>query len=138
MFVGQLLKEISHRPAFAAVCLFDPAADAAYRFEELLVIKEFLVGLCALDHYLGLAVHGENGRFAGLLQLANYVLGVSLEFAKRLNIGEVETHALNLHEIACFSKGAILTIWNRGKQPVRSLHLDRREGYHRAYTTADS
>lgn len=107
-------KEGAERPSFAAVRLVKPTADAANRFEELLVFKKFLVGFCALDHDLGLAIHCEDGGFPGLFQLANEVLRISLKIAQGVDVCEIEAHALNLHEIACSCERGYPASLNQG------------------------
>ena len=89
MLAGKLLQQGAHGPSFAPSCLFEPTADPSNRLKKLLAIEKFLVGLRALDDNLGLAIDGEHSRFAGLLQPANVVLGVSLELAQRVNVAQV-------------------------------------------------
>ena len=48
-----------------------------------------------------MAVDGQNGGFTGLLELADMLLGVALKVAQGVDIGEVDSNNINLHEIAC-------------------------------------
>lgn len=60
------------RPSPRFACS-SPPADAANRFKQLLVIKQFLIGFRTLDHEVAVAIHREDCQFARLLQLANVV-----------------------------------------------------------------
>jgi len=74
--------------------LFQPAADAADAVQQLAVVQEFLIRCGALHNHLRFCVHGENGRLAGLLQLADVNLGVTLKVAQRMDVDEVRpSHA---------------------------------------------
>ena len=57
MLAGELLKKGAHWTACATVGLFKPSADTSNCFEELLVIEQFLVSLCTLNHDFSLAIH---------------------------------------------------------------------------------
>ena len=89
MLAGELLQQGAQGPSFAPFCLLEPTADPSNRLQKLLAIEKFLVGLQTLDDNLGLAIDGEHSRFAGLLQPANIILGVSLELAQRVNVAQV-------------------------------------------------
>ena len=99
MFAGELVEEGAHGPAFPATRLFKSTADASNRFEQVLVVEKLLVGCCALDHDLGLAVYREDSGLPGFFKLANHILSVSLKFAQGVDVGKIQTHTMNLHEI---------------------------------------
>jgi len=84
------LEPRAHRPALAALGLFESAADTANRFEELLIIEQLLVRLCTLNNHLGLSVDCEYGRPARLLQATNVIPGVALELAQEMDITQRE------------------------------------------------
>lgn len=70
MLFCKSFKELAHRATFASLCLLKPAAHAANALQKLLAVKQLLVGLRALNNYLGLPVEGEYYWFSGILELA--------------------------------------------------------------------
>ncbi len=104
MLTCQRFQELSHRAAFAALCLFQTAADDSHALKKLLVLNEPLVGVGALNNDLSLAVDGQHGWRAGLFELGDMVAGVALKIAQGVDVREVHGHAVNLHEIACSDK----------------------------------
>jgi len=92
MFTGESLDELSHRTAFTAFRLFESSADAANVIQKFLIGEKLLIGFSTLDHDLRLAVDGEHGRMASLLELADVIARVPLKFAKRVDVEEIDRH----------------------------------------------
>ena len=90
MLTRQGLQKFPHRPAFAALRLFETPADAAQVFEDLLIVDQLLIRFRTLHHYLRLAVHGKDGGIAGRFEFRDVVACVALELAEGVDIGEVE------------------------------------------------
>jgi hypothetical protein len=97
VLAGECFEEISHWPAFSSLGLFQSAADPANALQEFAIVEEPLIRFGALHHNLGVAVHREDSGFACLLQLPDVVLRVPLKVAQGMDLGEVYSHAFNLH-----------------------------------------
>ncbi len=81
MLFCKSFKELAHRTAFASFCLLGSAAHAADALQKLLAVEQLLVGLSALNNYLGLPIYGEYYWLSRILKLAKVISGVALEIA---------------------------------------------------------
>jgi hypothetical protein len=79
---GKGFEELSYRAPFPPLGLLQAPAHATNALEQFLVIEELLIGFGALDHDLCLAVDGQHSRVACLLEFANVIARVALEFAQ--------------------------------------------------------
>jgi len=86
VFAGKGFEELPYRTPFAALSLLETPTDTTNTFEQFLVVEQLLISFSALDHDLCLAVDGQHRRIARLLELADVVARVSLEFAQRVDV----------------------------------------------------
>ena len=94
MLFPEAFQEPPHPAALAALSLFQAAADAADAFKKFLIVKKLLIRLGALHDNFRLPVDGEDHRLPGLLQVLNMLARIPLEFAERVDIGELHCHTM--------------------------------------------
>jgi hypothetical protein len=87
VLAGERFEEISHRPAFSSLGLFQSAADPANAFQEFVIVEELLIRFGALHHNLGLAVHRQDGGLARLFELPDVGLRIPLKVAQGTDLG---------------------------------------------------
>ena len=81
MLFCKSFKELAHRTTLASLCLLKSATHAADALQKLLAVEQLLVGLGALNNYLGLPIYGEYCWLSRILELAKVIPGVALDIA---------------------------------------------------------